>query len=128
MTQSMLAKSVPKPLPAERGKALLDDWARSGLSKIAYARQHQIGVHRLSYWNKRLKEISVSPARAVRSAATTDFIEIPLADQQSFVTPPVSAPAPIEILFPRGIALRIRSGVDVSLLRTVISVLGQSPC
>jgi len=52
MTQSTLAKCAPKPKAVDRGKALIDAWRQSGLSRAAYARQHHLGAHLLTYWSK----------------------------------------------------------------------------
>jgi hypothetical protein len=50
MTQSTLAPCVPKILSVDQGRALVDEWRQSGLSRAAYARQHHIGAHLLTYW------------------------------------------------------------------------------
>ena len=49
MTQSTLAKCVLKILSVDQGRALVDDWRQSGLSRAAYACQHRIGAHLLTY-------------------------------------------------------------------------------
>ena len=126
MTQSTPAKCALKSPPADRAQALIDDWQRSGLSKIAYARQHQIGIHRISYWLKRLRKAESPPATA--ETLSTDFIQVPMPSQDPVITAPSPTLSPVEILFPRGIALRVRPGVDIILLRTVITALGQVPC
>jgi hypothetical protein len=126
MTQSTPAKCAPKSPPADRGQALIDDWQRSGLSKIAYARQHQIGIHRISYWLKRLRKAESPPATT--ETLSTDFIQVPMPSQNPVISAPSTTLSPVEILFPRGIALRVRPGVDITLLRTVITALGQVPC
>ena len=49
MTQSMLAKCVFLILHVDQGRSLVDDWRQSGLSRAAYACQHRIGAHLLTY-------------------------------------------------------------------------------
>jgi transposase-like protein len=125
-TQSTHAERALKPDAAVRGRALIDDWRRSGLSRSAYARHHQVGAHLLSYWFKRLQEPET--ARATGPATTPDFIQVSLPAPGAPPPSSASASSAIEILFPRGIAVRIRSGVDLDLLRSVITALEGSPC
>jgi hypothetical protein len=47
-TQPASAKRALKLNPAIRGRALIDDWQRSGLSRSAFARERQVGAHLLS--------------------------------------------------------------------------------
>ena len=81
MTQSTLAKCVPKILSVDQGRALVDDWRQSGLSRAAYARQRRIGAHLLTYWEKKflpsgrsLESISTNPSEATDAA----FVQVPL--------------------------------------------------
>jgi transposase-like protein len=122
------AERAPKPHAAVRGRALIDDWRRSGLSRSAYARQHQVGAHLLSYWFKRLREPETSPALAAAPVTAPDFIQVSLPAPVAAPPSSGSASSAVEILFPRGVAVRIRPGVDLDLLRTVITALEISPC
>ena len=86
MTQPTSAKRVLKPSPAIRGQALIDDWRRSGLSRSAYARQHQVGAHLLTYWSKRLLgpvPASAGVAVSVAKTAITDFVQVPIAGHRT---------------------------------------------
>ncbi len=127
-TEIARAERSPKRDAAVRGRSLIDDWRRSGLSRSAYARQHHVGAHLLSYWFKRLHERETSPQPARGPVTAPGFVQVSL---PSLAMPPpssASASSAVEILFPRGVAVRIRSGVDLDLLRSVITVLERSPC
>ena len=124
-TQSIGAKRALKSNPATRGRALIDDWQRSGLTRSAFAREHQVGAHLLNYWAKRL---GVSKPRPSAGITSTDFIQVPLVPTES-TTPSPSAGSPsIEILFPRGVVLRVRPGIDAVFLQTVVTALGHIRC
>jgi hypothetical protein len=126
-TQPISAKRVLKLNPAIRGRALIDDWQRSGLSRSAFAREHQVGAHLLSYWAKRL---GVSEPPSPAAVTSTDFIQVPLAPATQATPVPTSmaGSSSIEILFPRGVVLRVRPGVDAVFLQTVVTALEHVRC
>jgi transposase-like protein len=129
-TQSTHPERTSKPDRAARGRALIDDWQRSGLSRSAYARQRQVGAHLLSYWFKRLQEAETSPSLVAKPVTVTapDFVQVSLPAPGPSTPATGSASSAVEILFPRGVAVRIRPGVDLDLLRSVITALVGSPC
>ncbi|MBA3937542.1 MAG: hypothetical protein H0X38_08770 [Planctomycetes bacterium] len=107
---------------------MIDDWQRSGLSRSAYARQHQVGAHLLSYWIKRLQSAELSPELATAPVTPVDFVQVSLPAPGPSTPASGLASSAVEILFPRGVAVRIRPGVDLGLLRSVISALESAPC
>ena len=131
MTQPTSAKRVLKPSPAIRGQALIDDWRRSGLSRSAYARQHQVGAHLLTYWSKRLLGPMPAPAGTAVSVAKTaiiDFVQVPSAGHRSAAAPPAAPTSSLEIRLSCGALIRVAPGVDPALLRLVVRTLEESPC
>ena len=131
MTQPTSAKRVLKPSPAIRGQALIDDWRRSGLSRSAYARQHQVGAHLLTYWSKRLLgpvPSSAEVAVSVAKIAITDFVQVPIAGHRSVAAPPAAPTSSLEIRLSCGALIRVAPGVDPALLRLVVRTLEESPC
>jgi transposase-like protein len=127
-TQPTSAKRVLKLNPTIRGRALIDDWQRSGLSRSAFAREHQVGAHLLSYWAKRL---GVSKPPSPAAVTSTDFVQVPLVPAAQATPVPTSMAAgssSIEILFPRGVVLRVRPGVDAVFLQTVVTALEHVRC
>lgn len=131
MTQPTSAKRVLKPSPAIRGQALIDDWRRSGLSRSAYARQHQVGAHLLTYWSKRLLGPVPSSAEvpvSVAKPAITDFVQVPIVGHRSTAAPAAASTSSLEIRLSCGALIRVASGVDPALLRLVVRTLEESPC
>ena len=131
MTQSTLAKCAPKPKAVDRGKALIDAWRQSGLSRAAYARQHHIGAHLLTYWSKKFPDPGVGPAesgalaQADATAPATDFIQLPVSLPPR---PTPVAPPHIEIRLTSGALVRVVPGVDHELLKVVMQTLAGSTC
>ena len=102
---------------------MVDDWRQSGLSQAAYARQHQIPPHRLSYWTRELAATSPTPPAATiqRQAAPEPFIQIPWQ----------AAPrgrGSIEVHLESGALIRAFPGADPDLLRAVIQILSKTAC
>ncbi len=129
MTQPTSAKRVLKPSPAIRGQALIDDWRRSGLSRSAYAHQHQVGAHLLTYWSKRLLgPVPVPAGTAVSVAKITDSVQVPIAGPRAVAAPPAAPTSSLEIRLSCGALIRVASGVDPALLRLVVRTLEESPC
>jgi hypothetical protein len=124
-TQPTSAKRALTPNPAIRGRALIEDWQRSGLSRSAFARERQVGAHLVSYWAKRLGVLKPpSPA----AATTADFIQVPLVPAE-LATPAFATVSPsIEILFPRGVVVRVRPGIDAAFLHLVVTALEHVRC
>lgn len=122
-TQPTSAKRALKPNPAIRGRALIDDWNRSGLTRSAFARERQVGAHLLSYWAKRLSATAPRPPVTVTS---TDFIQVPIVPTEP--PAPMAGSPSIEILFPRGVGLRVRPGIDAAFLQTVVTALEHVRC
>jgi transposase-like protein len=88
-TQIAPADRSPKRDAAVRGRALIDDWRRSGLFRSAYARQHQIGAHLLSYWFKRLQKPETSPEPATGQIQAPGFVQVSLPSPGSPAPPSV---------------------------------------
>ena len=132
MTQSTLATCVPKILSADQGRALVDDWRQSGLSRAAYARQHRIGAHLLSYWEKKFlpsvrarESLSTNQPSAVDAADA--FVQVPISMAISS-RPTQPTASPIEIHLVGGALVRVSSGVDPDLLGVVLQALARSSC
>jgi hypothetical protein len=127
-TQTTRAECTPKPSPEERGRALVEDWQRSGLSQVAYARQHRIGAQRVSYWKRRLEQARPATVRAPTAAPAADFVQIAV-PMPSRPTSLASQPgSPLEILLSCGAVVRVVPGVDPGLLRLVVSTLAGDGC
>ena len=85
----------------------IDAWERSGLSRAAFCVARRLNLHTFDYWR-----------RALRASSGAQAL-VPV------VVAPVRAPtsAPIEVVLPNGIRLRVAPGSDLSTLRPLIEVL-----
>src|SRR5512144_1551392 len=83
----------------------LAQWQRSGLTQVAYCRQHGVNRDQFGYWKKRL--------RSARSAGTapggTDFIAVHLA----------SASASLAVVLNNHLRVDVYPGFDPATLRSV---------
>ena len=85
--------------------------AASGESVATFCRKRQIPVHQFYWWQRRLRQ---------RDTPDTDQRTSPGA----FVPVRVSFVAStIEVVHPRGCIVRVAAGVDVQLLRSVLTAL-----
>ena len=132
MTQSTLATCVPKILSVDQGRALVDEWRQSGLSSAAYARQHRIGAHLLSYGEKKFlpsvrDRESLSTNQPSAAGAANAFVQVPL-PMTVASRPSPSTASPIEIRLVGGAVVRVFTGVDPDLLGVVLQTLARSSC
>ena len=132
MTQSTLAKCVPKILSIDQGRALVDDWRQSGLSRAAYARQHRIGAHLLTYWEKKfLPSVRARESQSTNHPEAVDaadaFVQVPISMAISSRQTPSTA-SPIEIRLVGGAVVRVFTGVDPDLLGVVLQTLARASC
>lgn len=122
------SRSEHPPKLEVRGRALLDAWQRSGLSRAAFARQHQIGKHRLIYWTKRLRFLNGSASVHGRPSAPPDFVQIPISRPHSHSPLAHADRSHLEILLRCGAIVRVIPGVDSTLLRLVVAALDGASC
>lgn len=132
MTQSTLANRVPKILFVDQGRALVDGWRQSGLSRAAYARQHRIGAHLLTYWEKKFlpsgcarESLSINQSEAADAANA--FVQVPL-PMAVASRPSPSTASPLEIRLVGGAVVRVFTGVDPDLLGVVLQTLARASC
>lgn len=98
-------------VPPERREAILDEFERSGMSGIAFARHHGIKYQTFAAWRQRRKK-APEPVVARKSA----FV---------LVEPPFEIPSNqgLEIELGGGARLRIRSRAEVGLAAELIRSL-----
>lgn len=102
---------------AESGKQAIwatriSSWSRSGLSRRAWCDRHGVNVHTFDYWRRRLREGPVPRKRRARTAL------VPIAVA-------AAAPeAPLELVLPSGIRLRVPSDADVARVTELVRALG----
>ena len=105
-------------------------WHRSHLTVRDFCARHQLGEPNFYFWLRTLKArgllptapgSTAAPAPADQSAPTPLFVAASLADTDS-------APQPIEIVLPDGLAVRVGVGFDAATLRQLLALLRERPC
>ena len=92
---------------------LVARWRKSGESRAAFARRHDLSGWSFWYWCRKLSD--TAPART----AAPMFVPVR-------VTPEAEAPF-IEIVLPDGARVRVREGTPVAWVRAVVMAL-RSAC
>jgi hypothetical protein len=107
--------------------ALRDLWRQrllrfecSGLSAVAFCAKEGVSTPSFYAWRRRLRRPTAEPAD--RPAA-------PPADVARLLPVRVlPAAAPVEVLLPAGVVLRLAPGCDLGFVRTLVVALGERPC
>src|SRR5262245_40380126 len=105
----------PDPATRQRWQQRLDRFHRSGLTVPAFCDREGISPASFYAWRRRLQH---DPAPA--AADEPRLVPVRL------VTPPASAP--VELLLPSGVVLRLAPDTDLAWLRQLLPVLGVGPC
>ncbi len=92
-------------MTAARWAALIAQQQASGMSIDAFCRRHQLPASTFFAWRRKLSEPNASM-----------FVEL------THEAEPASA-APIELVLPGGVVVRVREGFDASILRQVVEAL-----
>ena len=118
----------PRNLRPAEAKRLLVAFERSGLPVAEFERRHDLSPNRLSWWRKRLglgAAPSPSGGRLAPDSATVTFLPVrvaatPPSRSASTTTPPV---APIELVLPDGVLVRVPPSFDPTSLARLLDVL-----
>ena len=92
----------------------VSNWESSGLSLSAYSKKHNIVLHRLAYWKKKLSAIG-TPTLQPMESKPTNFIPT-LVDN-------LNTGSNVEIITPSGICLKTTDGTDVAWISSLIQKL-----
>jgi transposase len=103
------------PATHQRWQQRLDRFHRSGLTVPAFCDREGISTASFYAWRRRLQADLTPP-----DADTPRLVPIRL------VNPPVSAP--VELLLPSGVVLRLSPDSDLAWLRQLLPLLGVAPC
>jgi hypothetical protein len=110
-------KHKPDDLQKEQSwRAIFRDWKASGLSRIAYCRQHQVPLSSFTRWQKKI-------ATRDRQARRSEKPQTPPTATASFVPVEVINMAPLTIQFRSGHSLIVPPGFDPKHLEAVCKVL-----
>jgi len=86
-------------------------WERSGLSRRAWCNRSGVNVHTFDYWRRRLREAPTPRKRKARTELVPIRVSAP------------SAAAPVELVLPSGVCLRVSSGADVAQVAALVRAL-----
>jgi hypothetical protein len=105
----------PDPATHRRWQQRLHRFRTSGLTVADFCEQEGISTASFYAWRRRF---GVSPAPTAADAPRLVPVRL--------VTPPASAP--VELLLPSGVVLRLSPDTDLIWLRQLFSLLGVAPC
>jgi hypothetical protein len=105
----------PDPTRSQCWQQLLNRFRDSGLTVTDFCDRECISTASFNVWRRRLQDAPASPAD-----------DTPRHVPVHIVTPPTSAP--VELLLPSGVVLRLSPDTDPAWLRQMLSLLGVGPC
>ena len=105
----------PDPATHRRWQQRLDRFRTSGLTVANFCEREGISTASFYAWRRRFE---ASPAPAAADAPR--LVPVRLA------TPPANAP--VELLLPSGVVLRLSPDTDLLWLRQLLPLLGVAPC
>ncbi|MHC5040504.1 MAG: IS66 family insertion sequence element accessory protein TnpA [Planctomycetota bacterium] len=109
------AKRQPRAEKRAYWTRVFDEWQASGLDEVEYCRRRTISITKFRWWRKRVRPPNPEPPSFVS-------VKISGGAQAPGIT------AEIEVVFPRGLFLRVRPGFDAETLARVIDILEAPPC
>lgn len=102
----MMSKRTPT-----RMARLVAQWRRSGESQASFARRHRIPGWTFWYWCRKLSD---EPGTECEATPTATFVPVQVAEP--------AAPV-LEIAWPGGEHLHVRSGASADLVRAAVTAL-----
>ena len=103
----MISKRTPT-----RMTRLVAQWRRSGESQASFARRHRIPGWTFWYWCRKLSD---EPRTETDGTPTATFVPVQVAAEPA-------APV-LEIMWPGGEHVQVRSGASADLVRAAVTVL-----
>lgn len=114
----------PRNLRPAEARRLLVAFERSGLPVAEFERRHDLSPNRLSWWRKRLGAAApVTDGRAASVPVTFLPVRIDVAPHPTSTPPPA---APIELVLPDGVVVRVPPSFDPTSLARLLDVLREA--
>jgi len=96
-------------------KQHLENWRSSGLTQLAYCRQHDLKVHQFTYWKKRF----------VQTEAGITFVPVNIRPADSMAS--VDSADSLRLIVDGDLQIEITADFDPRLLRRLIATLRSRP-
>ena len=85
----------------------LEQWRQSGLSQLAYCREHQLKPHRFYYWRRRF----------LKPQADVSFLPVTLPADS------IRQPQLVRILMPNGCVLELEGRAEPEQLKRLVNIV-----
>jgi hypothetical protein len=110
----------PDPALAGLWRQRLQRFEHSGLSAVAFCAKEGVSTATFYAWRQRLCQPPAEPAVAPDgpSDGATRLLPVRL----------FPATAPVEVVLPGGLVLRLTPGCDLDFVRSLVATLGERPC
>ena len=107
------------PALADLWRQRLRRFEQSGLSAGAFCAKEGVSAPSLYAWRRRLRQ---------RPAVPSIPLAPPPADGARLVPVRLLPAAPVEVVLPGGLVLRLTTGCDLDFVRSLVAALGERPC
>lgn len=108
----MTEEHPTEPTPEQKRRqwqAHIESWRQSGLSQVAYCREHRLKKHQFTYWKKRIR------------TKDQDIAFVPLRCSQNL--PVLVNPSKICLITPNGYTLELTGGFDQIAVRQLLNTV-----
>jgi len=96
-------------------------WQQSQLSVRAYCARQQLSEPSFYAWKRTLQQRGLLPKAANANSHTPIFVPVSLPQSN-----PIAAP--LELVLPTGLTVRVAAGFDADTLRQLLALLREQPC
>ena len=106
----------PDPALADLWRQRFQRFEHSGLSAVAFCAKEGVSTATFYAWRQRLRQQNAGQVGPADGA--TRLVPVRL----------LPAAAPVEVVLPGGLVLRLTPGCDIDFVRALVATLGERPC